>query len=139
MDANRAEDGENLRYRFAYEKSYDDRMIADILDDRPCSVLEMMAALSLRCEENIMDDPDSGNRIGKWFFDMISSLGLYDMYDSRFDRRKTDDVIRIFLSHEYAPNGRGGLFTIESCSKDLRNVDIWRQMCWHLNDITEEG
>ena len=139
MDTNREEDGENLRYRFAYEKSYDHRMIADMIDTRPCSVLEMMAALALRCEENIMDDPETGSRIGEWFYGMIFSLGLSSMYDANFDREKVDGIVQRFLNRDYEPNGRGGLFTIENCKEDLRNVEIWCQMCWYLNDIFKEG
>lgn len=51
-------------------------MIASYLDNRPCSVLEMIIALAIRLEEHIMDDPDIGNRTGQWFWDMIVSLGL---------------------------------------------------------------
>lgn len=54
MDGNRAEDGIDLRYRFGYENDYSEPMIASGLDDRPCSVLEMMIALSMRCEEQII-------------------------------------------------------------------------------------
>ena len=45
MDGNRAEDGIDLRYRFGYEKEYEGLMIASYLDNRPCSVLEMLIAL----------------------------------------------------------------------------------------------
>ena len=61
MDGNRAEDGIDLRYRFGREHSYPDAVIASYLDDRPCSILEMMTALAIRCEEHIMDDPDNGS------------------------------------------------------------------------------
>ena len=64
MDGNRAEDGIDLRYRFGYEKEYEGPMIASYLDNRPCSVLEMLIALAFRCEEHIMTDPDIGNRMG---------------------------------------------------------------------------
>ena len=49
MDENRAEDGIDLRYRFGYEKEYEGSMIACYLDNRPCSVLEMLIALAFRC------------------------------------------------------------------------------------------
>src|SRR5574344_1495256 len=62
MDGNRAEDGVGLRYRFGYEQHYDDRLISAYLDNRPCSVLEMMVALAVRCEDHIMGDSEMGNR-----------------------------------------------------------------------------
>ncbi len=60
MDGNRAEDGIDLRYRFGREQGYRDAVIANCLDIRPCSILEMMIALAIRCEEHIMEDPDIG-------------------------------------------------------------------------------
>ena len=135
MDGNRAEDGVDLRYRFGYENSYDERMIASYVDDRPCSVLEMMIALAFRCEEHIMDDPDIGNRTGKWFWGMIDNMGLGDMSDSRFDECAADDAVTRLLDRDYDRDGAGGLFTVENCRHDLRTVDIWYQMSWYLRNI----
>lgn len=137
MDGNRAEDGTDLRYRFGDENGIDERVIASCLDIQPCSVLEMMTALALRCEEHIMGDPDAGDRTGEWFWGMISSLGLKGMTDSRYDRNRTDDILDRFLAREYEPNGKGGLFQIPHCGADLRSVEIWYQMCWYLDTILQ--
>jgi len=138
LDGNRAEDGENLRSRFAdeYEHKFhcDGRLIQEYLDDRPCSVLEMMVALANRCEESIMDNLDLGNRTGQWFWGMIDSLGLESMNDLNFDEREADDIIDRFLNREYDEDGKGSLFTIKNCKYDLRTVEIWAQMCWYLED-----
>ena len=134
MDENRAQDGIDLRYRFGYEVGYSRELIEDHLDDRPCSILEMMVALSIRCEEGIMDDPDIGDRTGKWFWDMISSLGLDDMTDSRFDEKRLSRVIHRFLCRAYKPNGEGGLFTLKYHRQDMRDIEIWYQMMWHLDE-----
>lgn len=133
MDENRAKDGLDLRYRFAYEHS--DIEDAEAYLDGPCSVLEMMIALSIRCEENIMDDPNVGDRTGQWFWGMIVNLGLGSMIDNRFDRRFVEDAVDRFLDREYDPDGKGGLFTIRHCNRDLRTVEIWYQLCWYLNSI----
>lgn len=135
MDGNRAEDGIELRYRFGYEHAYDAPLIASYLDDRPCSVLEMMVALAIRCEEHIMDDPDIGDRTGQWFWTMVENLGLSRMYDIRFDEEYVDSAIGRFLNREYKRNGEGGLFTVNDCEQDLRSVEIWYQMCLYLDDI----
>ncbi len=135
MDGNRAEDGVDLRYRFGRERSYDDAMIAAYLDNSPCSVLEMMIALAIRCEEHIMDDPDIGNRTGKWFWNMVSSLGLASMNDAEFNKDYVDDVISKFLNRKYHWDGRGGLFTVKNCMQDLRSVEIWYQMCCYLDHV----
>lgn len=138
LDGNRAEDGIDLRYRFSYEHGYDESMVRDYLDDKPCSVLEMMIALAIRCEEHIMDDPDIGDRTARWFWDMIYNLGLDSMDDAYFDEHHTKVIIDRFLNREYEENGRGGLFTVDSCVHDLRTVEIWYQMCWYLDDILDD-
>lgn len=131
-DRNCAAWGVNLRYRFAINHGYGEE--GEI--DGPCSVLEMMVALATRCEENIMDNPAYGDRTGQWFWDMIVNLGLGSMTDNHFDSEYVDDVLDRFLDRRYAPNGRGGLFTIRSCEFDLRKVEIWYQLCWYLDTIT---
>jgi hypothetical protein len=81
MDSNRAEDGIDLRYRFGYEHRYENPMIATYLDRRPSSVLEMPVALSMRCKESIMDDPDACDRTGRCLWNMIANLGLGSLND----------------------------------------------------------
>lgn len=135
MDGNRYEDGIDLRYRFANERGYRESMIASYLDDRPCSVLEMMIALAIRLEEHIMDDPEIGNRTGQWFWNMITNLGLGTMNDIRFNRDYVWDVIRRFLNRDYEQDGKGGLFTVKHCRYDLRDVEIWYQACWYLDNV----
>jgi hypothetical protein len=130
MDVNRAKDGEDLRYRFGLDKGWTD---IPLELQGPCSVLEMMVALSVRCEETIMDDPRIGDRTGQWFWGMISSLGLGSMMDNQFDKEYVDSVIHRFLKREYEPNGKGGLFTVKRCRYDLRSFEIWYQMCWYLD------
>lgn len=133
-DSNREEDGVDLRYRFGYECDYDNPTIALYLDDHGCSMLEMMVALSMRCEETIMTDPNVGDRTGQWFWGMIVNLGLGSMTDEKFDSDYVDYVISRFTNREYSRNGEGGLFTVKNCDDDLRNVEIWYQMCWYLDE-----
>ena len=129
MDGNRAEDGINLRYRFG---------VASCLDDRPCSILEMMIALSIRCEEHIMDDPDVGDRTGQWFWSMLVSLGLGGMEDRKFDRYLVDATLERFLDRGYERNGEGGLFTVNN-GRDMRRTEIWYQMNYYLSEMMKEG
>lgn len=132
-DDNRADDGIQLRRRFALIRN--DITLANYITG-PCSVLEMMVALAVRCEETIMDDALLGNRTGQWFWDMVHNLGLSPMTDSRFDKNIVDDVIARFLNRDYEPNGKGGLFTVEHCERDMRTVEIWCQLSWYLDSIT---
>ena len=133
MDVNRSEDGKSLRYRFGLENDIPRDLIENYLDDRSCNILEMLVALSIRCEESIMYDYEYGDRTGTWFWNMIVSLGLGTMNDTRFDEKYVSIVLERFLNREYKRNGEGGLFTIEGIRKDMRNVEIWYQMCWYLD------
>lgn len=136
MDENRAAQGANLRYRFALcLVPMEETSGVTCALDAPCSVLEMMVALAIECEETIMDDPCFGNRTAQWFWGMIASLGLGGMYNNRFDRDYVEEVIERFLNREYEPDGRGGLFTIKNYGRDLRTMEIWWQACAYLNGI----
>lgn len=137
MDDNRFTDGVDLRYRFAYDRDIHPAIIAEYLDNKPCSVLEMMVALINRFEEQIMDDPAIGDRKTQWFKSMLESLGLLEMTDSNFNEHKVDLAITRFLHRDYAPNGRGGLFTVENYRRDMRLVEIWYQMCWYLDEVLQ--
>lgn len=131
-DANRAENGIDLRYQFAYETG---QVGAERYIEGPCSVLEMMVALSIRCEE-IMDDPAYGDRTAQWFWKMVVNLGLGGMTDDRYDEYYIEEVIQRFLNREYEPDGKGGLFRVKNCPYDLRREELWYQMCWAMDEIT---
>lgn len=129
-DVNRAKDGADLRRRYFLIMKCDSNMGA-----RPCTVLEMMVALAIRCEESIMDNPAFGDRTGQWFWTMVHTLGLSDMTDDRFDEKLVREKIDTFLNRKYEPNGRGGLFEIKHCRRDLRKVEIWYQLNWYLDQF----
>ncbi len=134
-DANRAKDGVDLRYRFGYEHDIESSAITLYLDNRDCSVLEMMVALSVRCEEQIMDNPEIGDRTSEWFRNMIVNLGLEGMNDERYDMSYTDRILRRFLNRDYDRNGKGGLFRVHRSRIDMRSVEIWYQAMWYLDEI----
>lgn len=132
-DKNRAADGVDLRYRFSKERYHGH--VPSCLDG-PCSILEMMVALAIRCEETIMDDPKIGDRTSQWFWGMVTNMGLGYMSDNRFDEHAAKEIIDRFLNRDYSQNGRGGLFTVRNCEYDLTNIEIWTQMLWFLDSIS---
>lgn len=132
MDGNRAEEGIDLRYRFAEEVGYPQAAVTE-LDDRDCSVLEMLIALALRCEEHIMHDDREGDRTRTWFWEMIGNLGLLEFTDYSYDEEAVDRILERLLSHGYGPHGEGGLFYIPESPRDLRGVEIWYQLNWYLS------
>ena len=126
-DENRAIEGIHLRRRFDYDYFES--------DNSPCSILEMMIALAIRCEEEYMDDPKIGDRTKQWFWRMVTSLGLGSMTDERYDSDRVTDILEQFLNREYSYDGRGGLFRIKNPPRDLTTVEIWKQFCWYLDSI----
>ena len=137
MDGNRAEDGIDLRYRFGYENGYSNEEISTYLDNKPCSVLEMMIALSFRIEEEIMINSKYGNRTGQWFWNMIVNLGLGKMDDNNFNEQYVYNVIQDFLHHRYSRDGHGSLIVIPNSQDDLRKVEIWTAFMRYLNIMGE--
>lgn len=138
MDENRWVDGVQLRYRYGDEKDIPSAVIAKELDTRPCSMLELMVALSLRCEETIMTDTRYGDRTGQWFWNMVHTLGLNDFPDQKFDRYRVDRIVERFNNRQYQRNGRGGLFETSDGSIDMRSMDIWYQMHAYLNETDNQ-
>lgn len=130
MDANRAYDGIELRRYFELDTGN-----SRVYLSGPCSILEMMVALSIRIEKDIMEDLRYGDRTSQWFWIMIHNLGLGQMTDAKFDEDEVDEILDIFLRHDYEPNGRGGLFIIDDEEEDLRDEEIWTQMCWYVNTL----
>ncbi len=124
-DENRAQDGIDLRKRYISTPLGDER---DVESRTWCSMLEMMVALSIRCEEHIMDDPDKGDRVSLWFLTMVKSLGLSEMHDKHYISDEVDQIIENFLTRNYKPNGKGGLFWIPCYKGDMRKMEIWYQM-----------
>lgn len=134
MDWNRAEDGRNLRYIFAYEHDLPTHVITETFSGKACSVLEMMVALANRCEDSIMTNTNYGDRTGLWFWNMIDTLGLTDMDDQNFHPMTVGRAVYRLLNRTYAKDGSGGLFKIRRKDKDMRNIDIWYQMCFYLDE-----
>ena len=122
FDSNRAVDGTDLRRKFIRSKGFPENYEQEFLDG-PCSVLEMMVALAIRCERTIMDDPKIGDRTGQWFWTMINTLGLGAMSNDHFNLNRCDLVLDRFLNREYKRNGEGGLFKVSRCRDDFRKID----------------
>lgn len=133
-DENRASDGFEMRYRFVEQSGeYTYRDVYLYLTHQ-CNVLEMMAALAIRCEEHIMGDPSIGDNTGFWFWQMIANLHLDQQDDLYFDEGYVETVITDMLERRYQRNGDGGLFRVDDPAKDMTSVEIWCQLCWYLRE-----
>lgn len=133
MDKNRADDGRDLRHEYIYSMEVEEPdLYLDSLNGE-CSILEMMVALSIRCEENLMCDPDLGNRTSIWFWKMINSLGLSEMNDEVYNDMDAGVRIGNFNHRLYCKNGAGGLFYIPNFNGDMTKIEIWYQLQTWLN------
>lgn len=133
LDSNRAADGIDLRDRFARENDIPYDYIYAL--DGPCSVLEMMVGLALRCEETIMVDPTIGDRTSEWFWVMVQNMGLYHA-DGPFDSLYADSRLSIMMGRLYDYDGSGGaMFVVNNPREDMRKTDIWYQMMWWLSEV----
>lgn len=128
-DENRAADGVNLRLLFEDETGETCEKFGE------CSILEMMVALALRCENDIMYDPDEGDRTSVWFWEMMDNLGLSEMTNENFDGRFVKRVLDILNRREYSRNGEGGLFYVHDIGAgyDMRTTELWYQLMYWLN------
>lgn len=125
-DGNRAADGEQLR------DIYEDETGLFCEKEGPCSVLEMMIALAIGCENYIMYDPDEGDRTSIWFWDMIDNLGLNALDDWSFNIDRFDLIMHKFLDRKYDRDGYGGPFFIQGFGRDLRKIELWYQLNYYL-------
>ena len=130
-DENRVGDGLALRDRFADE--YGDVRYEDIPHGE-CSVLEVLIALACRMEDDILHDPELGDRSPEWFWMMITNLRLDRMDDEHFDAHNVDDILNVFLNRTYFMNGTGGLFPLKLPKVNQRRVEIWYQMSAFIDE-----
>lgn len=127
-DANRASDGIDLRHEFFRQTNA--KMDKNWLQ-MPCSVLEMMIAMSWKMEF----DSTNGETQADWFWQMIDNLGLSDCNDAHpGDEAVLNVIINKLLRRDYAPNGAGGLFPLNNPSQDQREVELFYQAEAYLQE-----
>ena len=124
MDENRAIDGLELRDDFEYETSeYLDKSSG--LPSK-CSMFEMLAALAIRCENQLMRNSLLGDRTSKWFFEFLDNLGVLDC-----DEKDVDHIVDI--CHEFL-DGRRNMFPLRKNVIKQKNEQIWKQLTAYINE-----
>lgn len=121
-DRSRASDGVNLRSRYIEETGY-----LNVIDGE-CSWLEMLVALSIRGETEIMMNSQYGDRTALWFWTMMESVNLDNMSDDKYSSSlvsgRIDEII----------NGIRFLWP-QVRDVDYSHVEIWYQMLWYFSTI----
>ena len=132
LDENRKKDGIALRYHFSCACNVPKEIIENSFDRNDCSVLEMMAGLAKRCDNDIMFDIKHGDRTSLWFWIMFCNLGLNNFDDSVWNENThyiIANILNKFFRREYYPDGsNGGLFITKNAIWDMRNIQIWDQL-----------
>ena len=129
-DEDRAAAGQDLRLEFEYESGMhcDDEWL-----EWPCSFLEMLVGLAWSIEDHILYDWDKGDRSAKWFWMMMTNLGLDICTDEYMTKtgmsgsRYVERVVETVITRSYDDHGNGGLFPLWEPETDQRKVEIWYQ------------
>lgn len=126
-DDNRLSDGFELREE--YSNSFTDPDLPDIFGE-PVSVLEVLVAFARRIDDDVMYD---GNlHASKWFFIMIYNLGMQNFTDDQlgvgWTIEEEEQIIDIWMSRTFEPDGTGSIFPVKTTAFDQRNVEMWYQM-----------
>jgi hypothetical protein len=137
-DDSRARDALNLRENFV--DNYGFRYIPDQINyfyNEEYSVLEVLIALSIKCDSQVMGDIKKGNRTADWFWRMIKNLGLFRFTNETFGPitvNQINNIVNIFVYRRYNFDGKGGIFPLQNPPGDERKVELWYQMMSYLNE-----
>ena len=123
-DRNRAGDALFFRANFLDEIGSDN---ARKIENDPCSVLEVLASLAIRIDNEYVGDP-SESRPDKLFWEMICNLKLDQFDDRHFYPDEIDELVSKWLNRDFDYDGRGSIFPLRQPKRDQRDVEIWVQM-----------
>lgn len=124
-DKNRAIDGIRLRRKTGYDR-YE-------REDFPCSVLEMLAALAIRIDNEYIGDTEEKHP-GPIFWEMICNLGLNLCSDKKYEEEEVEFILNRWLNRRYDPDGNCGIFPLKHPRKDMRYEEIWSQMLSYISE-----
>ncbi len=142
-DTNRVFDAYSFREKWWNEniKPYNSLPMDETNMSSSVSLFEVLSALSIRMENEILQSPESGNRENKWFWMIMKNIGWDKYTDDSMDDSDVNkikmDAFRI-MDRSYSENGAGGLFPLAKTTRDQTKVEIWYQMAEYIeeNNIT---
>lgn len=126
MDSNRAEDGIELRTDFLRETGFS---AESEWMEQPASMLEVLLAFANRAQFQT-DMP-----VRNWFIRFLANLELEHYHRvSASDIPEIEEILYRFIWRTYRPDGYGGLFPIQSTTRDQRKVELWYQFFEYVED-----
>lgn len=129
-DEDREKDGIDLRREYAEQQKTD--ICFMLITFGPCTTLEMMVALAQRTEIEITVVKEI--EPARWFWAMISNLGLLGQTDDMFDPDEVSETLMCLLTKDYDVDGTGGLFRLVNYGGDVRRLNIWQQMNLYVEE-----
>lgn len=137
LDENRLNDGMRIRNTF-----FEEYMDADILDEvynLPCSVLEVLIALSWRLDheyigDHMTIDTFEERKEYELFFEMVENLGLDQFPNKYYDEREIDRILKKWLLRKFKKNGEGSIFPISYPVNNQKEIEIWAQAMEYINE-----
>ena len=131
-DENRALDGKILRLEFLEDEGLDESYL---WREEP-TILEVLVALSIRIEREITGEVGN-DHLDRWFWIMISNLGLDKFDDEAYDKKKVTKILDNFVNRKYERNGKFCLFPLKKTDIDEKGIDLWYQMQLYLAENWE--
>lgn len=130
-DDNRIADGLDLRVEFLHTQR---RRVDPDEYFGPCSVLEVLVALSRRVAW-LADGSAEG-----WGWQLLCNLELHKFRDPLSQRktRRVEDILHALIWRTYDPDGSGGFFPLAWPRGDQTKIEIWYQMNAYAMEIHPE-
>lgn len=143
IDGARGDDGLSLREMYL-ETFNDGGNSYDILTRRPCTVLEWLLGMAIRCERDIMFNENEGDRTGYWFWSMLDNMGISNLNNAIWNDHYTSQVMEIVdfvLNRMFDFDGAGGPFPLTNTAKwgvNCKEIDWWRALNLWISENFED-
>lgn len=131
-DDNRILDGLDLRTEFLIGADAPRGISPDKFG--PCSVLEVLVALSRRLAWA------AGGKADGWAWQLLVNLDLHKMSDplGRIRQGRVHEILDRLIWRTYRQDGTGGFFPLSWPQDNQAKVEIWYQMSAYVNEIHPE-
>lgn len=130
-DENREVDGLDLRDQYEIPSIY--REYDKDFYNKKCSVMEMLVALAIRVDDDIVGDPGEEHP-EEFFMEMIKNLGLGAHKDNRFRKADVECIIYRWMRRKFRSNGEESPFPVRDDPRDQRDLEIWDQVNSYINE-----
>lgn len=125
-DRNRALDGIGLREDFIEQSDIPSHVFTDEWINTDASILEVIVALAKRMEFL------TNTNIRECFWELMTNAGFDRYDDGAFEGEDVEIICGRIINREYQPDGRGGLFPLNTAHENQTNVELHYQMQYYI-------